>query len=161
MFRHIRIILSRAALAVFTSALATGAVGMDSTIGVWKQITTRVLSTGEPGSEPVVLIHADAQKSCLHLISDTVDSEGRIVPAEFTGKFDGKSYPVTGLPDADTVSVHRSDTNAIDCSYKRGRKVVRIERVIVSRDGRTATVFTRGKGSTVTDFTVVSVWGKQ
>src|SRR5467141_3853980 len=43
---------------------------------------------------------------------------------EYDAKFDGKDYPVTGLPYADTVSVKRIDANTIQSTLKKGGQVV-------------------------------------
>jgi hypothetical protein len=90
-----------------------------------------------------------------------MDSKGKAVHAEFIGNNDGKDYAVTGLPDADTISLRRIDAYTIDCSYKKDGKAVKKERVIVSKDGKRATVFRNGADSTRLDFTIVSVWDKK
>jgi hypothetical protein len=80
---------------------------------------------------------------------------------EFAGKYDGRNYPVKGLPDADTVSLTKINDFTVDCTYKKNGKVVKNERLVVSSDGKRATVFRKGTDPVKPDFEIVSVWDKQ
>jgi len=111
-----------------------------------------------PGIE---IVRIEAQKNGLRLVLDRVESGGKTVPVEFAGKYDGKDYPVTGLPDADTVSLRKIDAYTVDCSYKKDGRVVKNERIVVSSDWRKATVFQKGPDQKELDFTIVGVWNKQ
>jgi hypothetical protein len=75
-------------------------------------------------------------------------SEGSYV---FEAKFDGKDYPVKGQPNQQ-VSLTLIDANAIERVDKTNRKVVRIDRITVAKDGKSMRVESDDKvrGSTMT-----------
>ena len=61
---------------------------------------------------------------------DVTDGEGKPTHIEWTGKFDGKDYPLTGDPTANTRSYKKID------NHKKDGKVVAIGRVVISADGK-------------------------
>jgi len=148
----------------FISILAISAVAMDKEIAVevWKKAADSTISMGEADSTfNIETVRTEAIQGGLRFVLDAVDSEGKTVRSEFAVRYDGKDYPVTGLPDADTVYLKRIDDYAFDCSYKKNGKVTKNERIIVSKDGRRATVFKKENDLNPMDFTIVSVWDKQ
>jgi hypothetical protein len=134
-----------------TLALAVAATDAGPAAGTWKKGS----AAGVEWAQIVALTNG------FRLVLNTVDPNGNPIHAEFTGKYDGKDYPVTGLPNADTVSLVKIDAQTLDCLYKKGGKTVRTERVVLSKDGKRATVFKKGSDQTGLDATVVSVWDKQ
>ena len=66
---------------------------------------------------------------------------------QYTAKFDGKDYPVTGTANADTVSVKRIDANTVETKQKKDGKVVMTVTTKVSNDGKTRTATWRGKNA--------------
>ncbi len=93
---------------------------------------------------------------------DMLDSKGITIHAEFAVKHDGKDYPIAGLPDADAISLQRVDAYTFDCSYKKSGKVIKDERIIVSKDGTRATIFRKEEDDPrKLNYTVVGVWDKQ
>jgi hypothetical protein len=71
---------------------------------------------------------------------DGVTADGKAVHDEWTGKFDGKDYPVTGEPAYDSRSYKQVDANTLSMTLKMGGKVVGKGRIVVSADGKTRTV---------------------
>jgi len=151
MHKRASVVLSMMIAVSLTAALVAAATDAGLAVGTWK--------TGSAaGVESAQIV---AQASGFRLVLNTVDPNGNPIRAEFTGKRDGKDYPVTGLPNADTVSLVKIDAQTLDCLYKKGGKAVRTERVILSKDGKRATVFKKGSDQTGLYATVVSVWEKQ
>jgi hypothetical protein len=62
----------------------------------------------------------------------------------FDAKTDGKDYPLTGVPNADTISVKRIGANTIETTWKKDGKTVMTTRGVVSSDGKTRTVTFNG-----------------
>jgi hypothetical protein len=62
----------------------------------------------------------------------------------FDAKFDGKDYPVKG-PRGGTTSVIKLNERSIVETVKRNGKVVRVHYMIVSADGKTASLKTENK----------------
>ena len=88
---------------------------------------------------------------------DGVDAKGNPTHNEWTGKFDGKDYPVTGEPAYDSRAYKQVNARTLDMTIKKGGKVVMTGKVVVSADGKSRTVTTNGKdsmGMKVTDSAV-------
>jgi hypothetical protein len=90
-----------------------------------------------------------------------VDSQGKPVHSGFTGKYDGKDYPVTGNPDADTISIRRIDPHSAKSVMKKDGKVVLQTTRKVSKDGKTATFTTKGTNAKGEKIDNVLVFDKQ
>jgi hypothetical protein len=92
---------------------------------------------------------------------DGTDRAGKPAHNEWTGKFDGKEYPVTGDPDSDSRSYKEADDHTLELTVKKAGKVTLTGRIVVSADGKTRTVTTSGtdpQGKTVKS---IAVYDKQ
>jgi hypothetical protein len=72
--------------------------------------------------------------------TDGVDATGKPTHAEWTGKFDGKDYPLTGDPENDMRSFKQVNDRTLTVTEKKGSKVNTTGRIVVSADGKTRTV---------------------
>jgi hypothetical protein len=63
----------------------------------------------------------------------------------YTAKLDGKDYPVKGAYSYNSVSLRRVDDRTIEETDKRGGKVVEVDRITVSPDGKKMTVVATSK----------------
>src|SRR5207253_11466213 len=68
------------------------------------------------------------------------DGSGAAVHSEWTGKFHGRYYAVTGSPTSDKRSYARVNSRTLKFSEKKGAKVVLPGTITVSRSGKTRTV---------------------
>ena len=59
--------------------------------------------------------------------------------AQTTYQLDGKDYPITGIPDYDSLSAQQVDSNTAKFTFKKGGKVVGTSSRTVSKDGKTLT----------------------
>ncbi|HEV2579035.1 MAG TPA: hypothetical protein VGU25_17655 [Acidobacteriaceae bacterium] len=59
---------------------------------------------------------------------------------EWTGKFDGKDYPMTGSSMDDTRAYTQVNAHTLSITMKKAGKVTTTGRVVVSADGKTRTV---------------------
>ena len=92
---------------------------------------------------------------------DTVNSENKNVHYEFTAKYDGKDYPISGDPTRDSISYKRIDDYTFESVSKKAGKVTVTTRNVYARDGKSRTLTTTGtndKGQKVNNTTV---WDKQ
>jgi len=92
---------------------------------------------------------------------DGVDAEGKPVHHEWTGKFDGKDYPVTGDPTSDTRSYKKIDAHTMEFNAKKGDKVTLTGRIVLSSDGRTRTVTTSATDASGKKVSNTAVYDKQ
>jgi hypothetical protein len=128
-------------------------------MGTWKLNEAKSkIAAGSPKNATVVYEAAGDQ---VKVTVDGVDGEGKPTHNEWTGKFDGKDYPVTGDPTSDTRSYKQVDDRTLDLTVKKDGKVTVSGKVVVSADGKSRTVSTSGtdpKGSKVKN---TSVYDKQ
>ena len=103
----------------------------------------------------------EAAGANIKVIVEGIDPAGKAVRNEWTGKFDGKSYPVTGDPTSDTRSYTQVNARTISFTAKLGNKVTLTGRVVVSTDGKTRTVTTTGTDSKGKKVNSTAVYDKQ
>jgi hypothetical protein len=92
---------------------------------------------------------------------DGVDESGAAVHNEWTGKFDGKDYPVTGDANGDVRSYRMINQNTLTLTNKKNGKPTLTGRIVVSGDGKTRTVTTTTTDAQGKKVTNVAVYDKQ
>src|SRR5262245_9917670 len=93
----------------------------------------------------------------LKVTYDLVGTRGGITHMEWTGRFDGKDYPVQGVDYVLTHAYSRLNDRAYQITIKLDGVAAAIAKVEVSPDGKTLTTLTTGKdaqGRTVSTTTV-------
>ena len=93
--------------------------------------------------------------------TDGTAGDGSPVHTEWTGKFDGKDYPLTGDPSADARAYTKVDDHTLTLENKKGGTVTTSGRIVVSADGKTRTLTASGKNSAGKKLTGKSVYDKQ
>ncbi len=84
---------------------------------------------------------------------DGVDADGKKIQTVWTGKLDGKDYPITGDATSDMRSFKMNGKDTIDMVSKKDGKVVGEGKIVVAADGKTRVVtstMTNAKGEKVT-----------
>jgi hypothetical protein len=147
-----------ASLAAFFAAIAI-CYAADANVGNWK--LNEAKSKFSPGATKNQTVTYVAAGDNMKVIVDAVDKDGKAIHTEWTGKFDGKDYAVTGAVNEDTRAYAKVDDKTLDFTSKKGGKVGAQGRVVLSADGKSRTVTT-----TVTDpegkkSTNVAVYDKQ
>jgi hypothetical protein len=140
--------------------LNVSAAPADEHSGTWKMNPTK--SNYSPGPAPksiTVKIVSDADD--MKLTSDGIDAAGKPTHVEFTAKYDGKDYPITGIQNADTVALERLDASTIRSTTKKGDQVVMTVTSVISKDGKTRTATFKGKNAEGVDVNNVVVYDKQ
>ena len=127
-------------------------------LGTWKLNEAKSKFTGKARNHTVVYETAGDQ---IKVTVDGVDENGAPVHNEWTGKFDGKAYAVTGDPTSDTRSYRMINKNTLSLTGKKGGKVTLTGRIVVSRDGKTRTVTTSTTNAAGKRVTNVAVYDKQ
>lgn len=129
-------------------------------VGTWKLNVAK--STYNPGPAPKSLTaKIEAAGDGEKLTADGVRGDDTIIRVEYTAQYDGKDYPITGSPIADTVSLKRLDANTTERTDKKGGKVVQTLTRKLSSDGKTATVTYKGTDAQGRPFNNVGVFEKQ
>lgn len=139
-----------ASLAVFLAGVAVGIAADANMMGTWK-LNEAKSQIGAGATKNLTVIYAAAGDK-LKVTVDGINSEGKPVHHEWTGKVDGKDYPVTGDPTSDTRSYKKIDDRTLEFAGKKGDKVTVIGRIVQSADGQSRTVtssFTDAKGNKI------------
>ena len=76
---------------------------------------------------------------------DGTDGSGAAVHSEWTGKFNGRYYAVTGSPTSDKRSYAKVNSHTLKFREAKQGKVVLTGTITVSRNGKSRTVTTTGK----------------
>jgi hypothetical protein len=126
-------------------------------MGTWKLNEAKSKFAGTGRNHTVVYEAAGDQ------IKVTVDgtNNGAAVHNEWTGKFDGKDYPVTGEANADARSYKMIDKNTLEITNKKDGKTTMTGRIVVSADGKMRTVTTHATDAQGKKITNVAVYDKQ
>src|ERR1043165_788303 len=126
-------------------------------IGTWKLNEAKSKLAGKARNQTVVYETAGDQ---IKVTVDGVDENGGAVHSEWTGKFDGKDYPVTGDANGDTRSYRMINKNTIALTNKKGGKTTLTGRIVVSRNGKSRTVTTTATDAGGKKVTNVAVYDK-
>jgi hypothetical protein len=144
-----------AALGVALSYAAAG----DFFMGTWQLNEAKSkLPAGSAKDSTVTYSMSGDSVTCT---IDGTDGNGQPLHNTWTGKFDGKEYPVTGDPSTDTRSYRMITSHILAAVEMKGGKIVGRARVVVSDDGKTRTVTvhsTDAKGRIVTS---IALYEKQ
>jgi len=110
----------------------------DPQIGTWKLNEAKSkFAPGVPKDHTVVYETAGEN---VKITVDGTDKEGKPTHTEWTGKFDGKDYPVTGDPTSDMRSYTKVADRLLKLTVKKDGKVTFAGRIVVSPDGKTRRV---------------------
>jgi len=127
-------------------------------LGTWKLNEAKSKFAGKARNNTVVYEAAGDQTK---VTVDGVDESGNAVHSEWTGKFDGKDYPVTGDASSDVRSYRMIDKNTLELTGKKGDKVTLTGRIVVSSDGKSRTVTTNTTDAQGKKVKNVAVYDKQ
>ena len=137
----------------------TWCFGQDAMMGTWKLNEAKSkIGAGSPKNNTVVI---EAAGENVKVSMDGVDPTGKPTHNEWSGKFDGKAYPVTGDANSDTRSYKKVDDRTFEVSAKKGSRVTVSGRVVVSADGKTRTAHVKGMSPSGEKFETTAVYDKQ
>ena len=145
-------------LLVFFAGL-TLCLAADITTGTWK-LNEAKSKFGDGTGKNMTVVYEIAGDN-MKVIVDGVDKDGKAIHTEWTGKFDGKDYPVTGNPNEDVRSYTKVNDRALDFASKSGGKATAVGHVEVAVDGKSRTVNTTVTDSSGKKASSVAVYDKQ
>ena len=131
----------------------------DPNMGTWK--LNEAKSKFSPGATKNHTVVYEAAGDSVKVTVDGVDGEGKPSHNEWTGKFNGRYYAVTGDPTSDMRSYRRINSRTLALTAKQGTKITLTGRITVSRDGKTRTVTTTGRNAKGKWVTNTAVYDKQ
>jgi len=144
--------------AVVVSAALWGA---DPFLGTWKLNLEKSKFGAAPVPKAGTRTCVAQRGGMIKCTQDGVNAKGESTHMEYTVKYDGKDYPVTGSPTVDTVAAKRIDSRTQEWTGKKAGQVVGTVRIVVSKDGKTLTGTWSGKDPAGNPITYTTVSDKQ
>jgi len=144
---------------LFACMVAVTCFAQDANMGTWKLNEAKSkIAAGAPKNSTVVY---EASGDSIKVTVDGVDAQGKPTHNEWTGKFDGKDYPLMGDPVSDARSYKKIDDRTLELTNKKGDKVTMSGRIVVSADGKTRTVKVKGMDAEGKKISTTAVYDKQ
>jgi ribosomal protein S18 len=149
-----------ATLAFALLGLAVVLLAADPMIGTWNLNVAK--SQYRPGPPPraATIKYAETADG-IKRTGENVDADGNPTSFEYTAKYDGKDYPVTGSDAYDAITLKRINDHTSHATLKKSGKVVSIARRVVSKDGKVMTLTITGTNAKGQKMKNVAVYEKQ
>jgi hypothetical protein len=152
---------TRKCVLTLAAFFAAGALcfASDAQMGTWKLNEAKSkIGAGMPHNTTVAY---EATGDSVKVTIDGTSSDGKATHTEWTGKFDGKDYPVSGDPTSDSRSYTQVNDHTMTFKAKKGDKVTLSGKIVVSADGKTRTVNASGTNSSGKKVSSIVVYDKQ
>jgi len=128
-------------------------------MGTWK--LNEAKSHFHKGANKNNTVVYEAAGDQIKVTVDGVDGSGSPTHNEWTGKFNGKYYAVTGSPTGDMRSYTKVNSRTLSIHEKKGGKVVLTGTITVARNGKSRTVRATAKNPQGKWTTNTAVYDKQ
>lgn len=129
-------------LALSFFAGATCFAADDPQIGTWKLNEAKSKLTRDAGKNTTVVYEVTGDQ--VKVVIDGTDKDGKPTHNEWTGKFDGKDYAVTGDPKSDMRAYKKTDDHTLAFTVKKDGKTTATGRIVVAADGKSRMVTAKG-----------------
>ena len=146
-------------IAAFCMIAVAAAFGADPNVGSWKLNEAKSKFAPDTAKNQTVVYTAEGDS--YKCVVDGVDGSGKPAHNEWTGKFDGKDYPVTGDPTADTRSIKMVSAGHYSLANKKDGKTVVTGTIVFSADQKTRTVTTHMTDAAGKKVTTVAVYDRE
>lgn len=145
-------------LAFCLCAIATS-YAADANVGTWKLNEGKSkIPAGASKNTSVVYTAADDSYKA---VVDGMDAAGKPTHNEWTGKFDGKDYPVTGDTNTDTRAIQKVDDHHYKLTGKKAGETAVTGTIEISPDGKTRTVTTHSTDASGKELSTTAVYDKE
>jgi hypothetical protein len=131
----------------------------DPNLGTWKLNEAKSKFGPNSSKNHTVVYQVDGES--VKVTVDGTAPDGSATHNEWTGKFDGKDYPVTGDATSDTRAYTHVNAHTLSLTAKKNGKVTMTGKVEISADGKHRTVTTSGTDATGKSFHTTAVYDKQ
>ncbi len=147
------------ALAVLFASAIVCSAQTSPHMGTWK--LNEAKSKFPKGATKNHTVVYEAAGDQIKVTVDGTDGSGAAVHSEWTGKFDGKLYALTGDPAADMRSYRVINRRTLSLKNTKGGKTVATGTIMVSRNGKARTVTATAKNAQGKWVTSTGVYDKQ
>jgi hypothetical protein len=111
--------------------------------GTWTLNAAKSKFSPGPAPKSMKVTYTAAGES-IKISVDVTWAAGETQHWEMSGKYDGKDYPITGNPAADTASFKKVDDQTGESTFKKDGKVTATNTRVLSKDGKTLTITSKG-----------------
>jgi hypothetical protein len=152
-------------LAVATALPQIAFAQSDPFVGTWQlNLAKSKYSPGPPPKSQTSNTQAEGQN--LKFALTGTGANGNPISVTLTAVNDGMPHPATAVPDNpnaayDAAATTRVDAHTLIISFTKAGKLVQIDTLIVSPDGKTTTVTRTGADANGRQVNDISVWDKQ
>jgi hypothetical protein len=133
--------------------------GLSPWIGTWRLNPSKSTPTSNSPYKRVTL-KIEPWEDGLKVVYDMVGIRGGVNHVEWTGRFDGKDYPVQGVDELMTNAYNRINDHTYSIVIKRDGQTFTTVKVSVSSDGRSLTAITTGKNAQGQDTSTTAVYDR-
>jgi hypothetical protein len=123
--------------------------------GTWKLNESKSKLTAGTDKDTKIVYNSGLVRDKVTVTTDGLEGNGTPIHSEWKGKFDGKDYPITGDPDANTRSYKKMNDRTLYMTAKKGAEVIIQGLIVVSADGKSQDV------NLTTPDAVVSVYNEK
>ncbi len=155
---HRMLVLGAVLLAV--SVVGLWAQGVDPVIGTWELNIPKSQFSSGPAPKAQTRTYEAAGQG-LKYTQKGVDAQGKPALVQFTANFDGKDYPMSGSVDSDAIALKRIDAYTTEITQKKAGKVVITGTRVVSKDGKTMTITSKGTNAAGQTINNVLIFAKR
>jgi len=132
----------------------------DPAIGTWKLNAAKSKYTPGPAPKSATITYQETADG-IKRTGESVDADGKTASFEYTAKFDGKDYPVTGSDLYDAITLKRINDQTAEATLKKSGKAVSHARRTISKDGKVMTLTMSGTNPKGQKMHNVAVYDKQ
>lgn len=125
-----------------TMLIGASVFAADAVVGSWKLNASASKFSG-PALKSATRTYSESADGTV-LDQKMVGVDGKEMSMHTTIKYDGKDYPVSGNPDADSVAAKVINDRTTHFTMKKGGKEVGTVHRVVSADGKRLTVENKG-----------------
>lgn len=131
----------------------------DANMGTWKLNEAKSTLDPTQGKNQTVIYEPAGDSIKVTVIG--TDKEGKPTRNEWTGKFDGKDYKVTGDEKLDSRAYTRVNNHTMDLTIKSQGEVVMTGRIMLAKDGKSRVVTTTRSNEKGQKVQVKAVYDKE
>ena len=156
-------ILKFVTIAVFAAFASTLLLAQGNPlVGTWQLNTAKSKYTPGPAPKSLTRVVEETADGAKYTMTG-VSADGTPISYSFTVKFDGKDYPVTGtMPGgADSIAIKKINANHYEATLKKAGKEVGTSKLEISKDGKVATITSKGTTADGKPSHTVAVYDKQ
>jgi hypothetical protein len=143
---------------LFLAAVAVG-YAANPNMGTWKLNDAKSKFPARATRNATVIYTAEGDK--IKVTTDGTSGDGKPVQTEWVGNFDGKDYPLTGDPNADSRCYKKISERVMELTNKKDGKPVTTGRITISADGKSRTLKVTTTGADGKKMTYTAMYDKQ